>query len=287
MKTGHSHHKTIQNIIAVALAGVCVGRAYQCIFWDIPIRSLIWNEDVFAGIIKVLFNLEWSEYLDIAETSGVIGSLVSGIGWSLLLALCLVFFPKKIRLFSISWITLISLFIAFLYHLEKFNTAGQFFEYSLQFMTPILFYLLWRDGVNRRWLILAKVCIALTFTSHGLYAIGFYPVPGNFVAMTINILHVSNDTAILLLQIAGIIDVLVSIGIFFSGKIFNWSIWYCIIWGALTALARIAANIDIDWFFSSLHQWAYQTVYRIPHFLVPFTVWWSYKNTIPSTEKEF
>jgi len=215
LKTGHSHHKTIQNIIAVALAGVCVGRAYQCIFWDIPIRSLIWNEDVFAGIIKVLFNLEWSEYLDIAETSGVIGSLVSGIGWSLLLALCLVFFPKKIRLFSISWITLISLFIAFLYHLEKFNTAGQFFEYSLQFMTPILFYLLWRDGVNRRWLILG------------------------------------------------------------------------IIWGALTALARIAANIDIDWFFSSLHQWAYQTVYRIPHFLVPFTVWWSYKNTIPSTEKEF
>jgi len=276
----------IQKILAFALVCVCLGRAYQCLFWDIPIRSLIWNEDVFTGAVHLFFNLEWKEYLNISNTSGIISKIVSGIGLSLLLSLCLVFLTKKLKAFSLYWIAFILVFIALLYHLEKFKTAGQFFEYSLQFMTPILFLMMQKNGVTRKWLILAKVAIALTFTSHGLYALGFYPVPGNFVAMTINILHVSNDTAIILLKIAGIVDVLASIGIFFRGKIFIWSIWYCIIWGILTALARVVANIDLEWFFPSLHQWVYQTVYRASHFLIPIALWLAYKTNTVITAKE-
>ena len=278
MNTHPANIKNIQNILAWALICVCVGRAYQCIFWDIPIRSLIWNEDLIAGLVKFIFNLDWNEYLDISNNSGAIGTTVSGIGWSALIALGLVFLTKRLRSVSIYWITLVLVFIAFLYHLEKFKSAGQFFEYSLQFMTPILFLILLKEGVSRKWQLLVKISIAFTFTSHGLYALGFYPVPGNFVAMTINILHVSNDTALFLLQIAGIIDIVVSIGIFLSGRLFNWCIGYCIVWGALTALARIFANIEIDWFLPSLHQWAYETVYRTPHFLLPLALWLTYKN---------
>ena len=270
----------------MALVCVCIGRTYQCIFWDIPIRSLIWNENVFSGITKLVFNLDWDEYLKFSNSSGIINIIVSVIGWSLVVALFFVFLSKKLKSFSISWITIVLTFIAFLYHLEKFKTAGQFFEYSLQFMTPFLFLLLFKDGIKRRWQLLAKICIALTFTSHGLYALGFYPVPGNFVAMTINILNVSNDSAVLLLQIAGILDVLFSVGIFFTGRIFRWSIWYCVIWGILTAMARVVANLDLYSLIPSLHQWAYETIYRAPHFLVPLALWLSYKTKNITTEIE-
>ena len=40
-----------------------------------------------------------------------------------------------------------------------------------------------------------KIAIALTFSAHGLYAIGYYPQPGVFVDMLINILHFSETTA--------------------------------------------------------------------------------------------
>jgi len=286
LKNRPANIKTIRNLLVWALICVCLGRAYQCIFWDIPIRSLIWNEDLFTRLIKTLFDLDWNEYLNYTNTSGIINAFVSGIGWSLLIALLLVLLTRKLKSFSLSWISIILTFIAILYHLEKFRTAGQFFEYSLQFMTPLLFLFFLKCEINPRWQLLVKICIALTFTSHGLYALGFYPVPGNFVAMTIKILHVSNDTAILLLQTVGIVDVFASIGLFFKGKVFTWSIWYCMVWGALTALARIVANIDIDWILPSLHQWAYEAIYRVPHFMVPIALWMASKNDLSSTEKE-
>ena len=274
-------------ILVLAVMGVCIGRAYQCLFWDIPIRSLLWNEDAMSGLIQTIFHLDWDEYLKHPKANNLISGVVSLFGWSVLLSVVFILQAnsKTLRRIGVVVSSSILVFIAALYHLEKFRTVGQFFEYSLQFMTPLLFLLCVKDGINKRWLLLAKISVALTFVSHGLYAVGFYPVPGNFVAMTINILHCQDATALTILQVAGILDIIASIGLFLKGRIFKWSLLYCVVWGGLTAVARVVAHVELDDFFSTMHQWAYETVYRTPHFLIPLALWTVYKISAPLTSK--
>ena len=262
-------------LLLMAFLGVTIGRAYQCIFWDIPIRSLLWNEAWMTQLVSNLFGLSWEEYLKHPQSDSSIQNIVSIIGFLLLLTagLAWIQYRKLLTKFSLYLSFLILVFIAFLYHLEKFQTAGQFFEYSLQFMTPLILWFYLKSGLTKKWVLLLKVCIALTFVSHGLYALGFYPVPANFVSMTIQVLPFSQDTAISFLLVIGIVDIVCSIGLFGKGLFFKISIWYCIIWGGLTTAARILANVDLTMLDSTLHQWWYQSMYRLPHFIMPILLY--------------
>lgn len=40
-----------------------IGRAYQCLVWDIPIRGLIWDEGLLSGIVPPLTGMTWQEYV--------------------------------------------------------------------------------------------------------------------------------------------------------------------------------------------------------------------------------
>jgi len=139
---------------------------------------------------------------------------------------------------------------------EKFYHVGQFFEHSIQFGLPFvyLFYL-----KNYRWknfVLTLKILVAVTFFSHGLYAFGFYPVPGKFVDMVIQIFGVSEPIAVTFLYIAGILDFIVAI-LLFIPKV---------------AKYRVVANFYIEFPIDSLHQNLYDTVYRIPHGLTPLLI---------------
>lgn len=277
-------------LLCLAFVGVSIGRAYQCIFWDLPIRSLLWNEGWMPSIVSGIFGLTWEEYLKHPNINSSIQGLVSSIGFLLVFSsgLALLRFGKRITKMSLHFSFGLLVFIAFLYHLEKFQTAGQFFEYSLQFMTPLILWYYVKNGVTKLWLALLKVAIALTFISHGLYALGFYPVPANFVAMTIQILPLSQEAAVSLLMVVGILDLIFSIGIFLKGWVFKISVWYCIIWGGLTTSARILANLDLTMFASTMHQWWFESVYRLPHFLIPLLLYliWKTMQETPFIEKE-
>jgi len=273
-------YRRIIFFLLIALLCVSLGRAYQCLFWDIPIRSLLWNEKLLAPMISLFFGMSWSEYLLHPSANLVIQSLVTSIGIGLIVC-CITFLlttSKRLNFISLHLIFGLLIFIALLYHLEKFRTAGQFLEYTLQFMTPLILWQLLKYGITEAWIYLLKICIALTFVSHGLYALGFYPVPGNFVAMTIQILHCNDTFAIQFLMVVGILDLIFSLGLFLGGRVFKWSIIYCIAWGALTAFARIVANVEMDIFGSTMHQWAFETVYRIPHFTVPIVLYFAIKQ---------
>lgn len=262
-------------LLYLAFLGVCIGRAYQCIFWDIPIRSLVWNEEWMTSIVSGILELSWEDYLKHPNGDTTIQVLVSTLGYTLLVVAALVVLKIKRWLTDtglfISFFVLV--FIAFLYHLEKFQTAGQFLEYSLQFLCPLLLWYYFKNGITKRWILALKVAIALTFISHGLYALGFYPVPANFVSMTIQILPLGNEAAVQFLYIIGIVDILFSIGLFLKGFIFRISIWYCMIWGTLTTSARIVANVDLSNFGETMHQWWFESMYRLPHVLIPLLLY--------------
>jgi hypothetical protein len=161
------------------------------------------------------------------------------------------------------------IFLAFLYWKEKSFITAEFFEYSAQFLLPIILHLLIRYPHQEKKInYFLLFSIAVTFTAHGLYAVGFYPVPGNFVDMVIVILGVTEEIAYKLLFFVGMLDFILAVAIFFpfANKAF---LSYALLWGLLTSFSRLWATFHPELPFYSLHQWIWEVFYRLPHAGLP------------------
>lgn len=249
------------------------GRAWQHLFWDAPFRALLWDQNSMESIVLYFRGGTWQEYVTSAATDRFIQTAITGFGiFYVLMALITLFIRGRHRkqflaLYILSSVSLA--FLAFLYTMEKFYHAGQFFEYAIQIMLPLLFWYTLKQRTNLSGLLLAmKTAIALTFSAHGLYATGFYPQPGVFVDMFISILRVSETAAVKMLFLAGILDFGVSVALFIP-RLAKYALLYAALWGGLTAVARTWANFYFDFPLNSLHQNLYETFYRLPHMLVP------------------
>jgi hypothetical protein len=155
--------------------------------------------------------------------------------------------------------------------ITKNYKLGQFIEYSIQFTSPfLLLSFIKYKWIQQNLLFILKLLIALTFVGHGLYAIGYYPVPGYFVDMVIRIFKCSESFARTFLTIAGILDMILAIGLFLPNKsIVKYCLIWAVIWGFSTAIARVVGNFYSDFIMRSLHQTIYEMAYRLPHGLLP------------------
>ena len=273
MEIKHSGLQLVHITLRLATFMLFAGRAWQHLFWDAPFRALLWDQDVMENLVLFLRGGTWQEYVTSESADRFIQHTITGFGVFYAFMAIITLFVDSRRLAKLTWLYILSsvalVFLAFLYSKEKFFHAGQFFEYAIQFMLPLFFcYGLTLRIKPAKLLLLMKIAIALTFTAHGLYAIGYYPQPGVFVDMIINIFNVSEVTTKSILQIAGILDFVVSIAIFIP-YISKYSLMYAVLWGGLTALARTWANFYIAFPLDSLHQNLYETIYRLPHMLVP------------------
>ena len=150
---------------------------------------------------------------------------------------------------------------------------AQFIEHSIQWTLPLVLLYLLKFPSDKGWFILGlKIVIALTYLGHGMYAVGIYSIPPTFVEMTGNILGLNEDQAIFFLLIAGILDLMVVIGIFLPGKerIF---LYYAMIWGTLTALARLFAYFDFLAPLASFDRWFFEVLLRLGHGGIPLLLY--------------
>lgn len=262
------------NILRISCFLVFLGRAWQHLFWDAPLRTILWDEALMETTINVLFSISWFDYVTSSYADSVIQNIVEGFGvFYLIMAIITLVIKRQQKFLAVLyvWASVCLAFLAFLYCKEKFYHSGQFLEYAIQVLSPIFFYRFLKtdQSISIKWLNVMKLTIALTFAAHGLYAFGFYPRPGVFVDMVINIMGVSEPTAHWLLQAAGLADFVVAVGLFIP-RISTYCLAYCVLWGFLTAIARTWANVDLGPFtFSLLHQYLPQTLYRLPHALIP------------------
>ena len=219
-----------------------------------------------------LFGMTWESYISNMEIAYMQESIMQIIGVFYLVLGVLVFFAKAERKWikTLLWIGSFFLFcLSLLYWKEQFYRIGQLVEYTIQWSTPILLiFAIYRLPNNFNFRLLMKIAIALTFIGHGLYAFGYYPTPGNFMQMTIDMFAMNDGQAAIFLKTVGALDFVAAIGIFFP-ILWKSSIIYCIIWGFATAFARIVANFDMQIPIETLHQWLYETVYRLPHGGIP------------------
>jgi hypothetical protein len=292
MNLKHSKYQLVQYFLRFATFFLFIGRAWQHLFWDAPFRALLWDKDIMESLVLTIRGGTWQEFVTSESTDHFIQNIIIGFGiFYAFMAILTLFIQKRSKLFS--WLYILSslslAFLAFLYCKEKFYHAGQFLEYAIQFFLPLFFYYNLTGKISpARLLLFLKIAIALTFTAHGLYAVGYYPQPGVFMDMLINILPINEVTAKQILIVAGILDFVISIAIFIP-RLAKYALFYAAIWGGLTALARVWANFYLAFPLDSLHQNLYETLYRLPHMLVPlaaFFILYYWKNSRNSELKE-
>lgn len=251
---------------------VLFGRSWQHLVWNAPYRSLFWDEGLMGPIVESLFGLSWNVYATSPAVDSWISSFIHGLGilYGLTAVLCLM--PTRVltRFSPILIVNAISLLIlAMLYSKERTFQLGMAIEYAAQFLSPALLYMALRQQTERpAFSMTLNAAIVGTFVGHGLYAVGYYPVPGNFIDMTIQILGVKQAIAVQLLFFFGIIDLALAVGIFWR-RTEVICLAYAAFWGFVTALARPLAFFDVHFPWTSLNQWLPEFIMRMPHALIP------------------
>jgi hypothetical protein len=162
--------------------------------------------------------------------------------------------------------------------MQKFFMTGMLIEYASQFCLPLILYVaLFKNDFYTRFQTLFKFVVAMTFLGHGLFAVGFHPVPGPFIDMVISVFHVSESWARNFLLFMGVIDIFVCVLIFipdFDIMVLSFASF----WGLTTAMARIVAHINIDLAAMTLNQWVMEVLTRLPHGLLPLAMLIYLKN---------
>ncbi|GAA4275844.1 hypothetical protein [Aquimarina mytili] len=264
------------SILKLSTFLIFLGRAYQHIVWDAPYRTFLWDEAILKGVVENTFGVTWNDYVTSLSAANTISFSIKTIGVFYLLCaiVTLLIKPnmKKLGKFFLLGGSIGLFILAILYCKEKFLHVGQFFEYMIQFMTPVLLYMMLFTSLEfKKIRLIALIAIALTFSCHGLYAVGYYPRPGTFIDMTLNTLPISEPSAHVMLKIAGILDFVVAIAIFIP-RISYAALVYAFIWGGLTATARLVGHFHIEFLWNSFSQWTWEMLIRLPHALIPLFV---------------
>ena len=265
-------------LVQAAAVSVFLARAWQHLYWDAPYRALFWDEAWMKSLVESTMDITWREYVTSPQTDAFIQHLILASGWLYIACALAAFFINRLGRVGrvLLWLGAINLlFLAALYCKEKFFFIGQFFEYTLQWGAPAMLAILAKDPDkpwSSRFVLFVKIAIALTFTCHGLYAVGFYPRPGNFLEMVMNILPVNETGAIHFLNTAGALDFLLSLVLFLPGRWPLAALAYASFWGLSTSIARVWAYFHWAFWDSVLKQWLHEAVMRFPHFLVPLAL---------------
>ncbi|MEM1326822.1 MAG: hypothetical protein AAGI23_12755 [Bacteroidota bacterium] len=269
-------NSTLTRLLQIATVTVFLGRGWQFLSVGAPYRTLLWDEGWMSWLVENVFQTSWGYYVTSPKTDAAIQSVIAGTGVFYLFCAVVVLLIWKVPkwLTNVLWIGSIGLFfLAFLYFKERFFQLGQLLEYSLQFSAPLFLFLLVRQKLAfLRLLFWIKVAIALTFISHGLYAIGYYPRPGGFTEMVLNILPISELQVGYFLVLVGILDFVFAALLFLRSKTAFYAAAYLTFWGMMTTLARLWSYFQIDFWQETLSRWLPETLMRLPHFLIPLMV---------------
>ncbi|MDB4725620.1 hypothetical protein OAF44_03770 [Akkermansiaceae bacterium] len=243
--------------------------------WDSPIRGLIWEEKWWSPVLQK-FDVTWSHF---ARTSDAwISPTLSGIGIFLMVSALIPWFAGVRRFRWTRWLLLPANFILaldiFSRWVGKDMQVGIFLEYGLQLVTPLVLLIFVSAGEvfsKRRertikWLLI--IAAALTFTGHGLYAVGYYSVPLEFRMMTTEILALSETRSLLFLKVVGWLDFLVVL-LLFIPPAFRSALVYMVCWGGVTAFARVVTYYNPNLPLYGMDPWLAETLVRTPHWLLP------------------
>ncbi|MEO0448249.1 MAG: hypothetical protein AAF191_19460 [Verrucomicrobiota bacterium] len=255
------------------------GWTWVHLYWEGPYGVLLWQESTFAFAERL--GVSWDAFVGTGANDGFVQRWIGRVGWLYLVCTLLTLTVRKGSHVQIAGLFAGSGLLVFLSYAKYVSAKHQlpmFIEHGGQMLMPVLLALALSLGVRHRaTVITAMVAFVMTFAGHGAYALGTpYPTPANFYAMTSVILRLDQDLATLFLRIAGILDVVVCVGIFLP-FLRRPSALYAAVWGFLTALARPVAGMSTDLLYWGADQYLHEFVLRAPHYLIPLYLFFLWK----------
>ncbi|WP_417731642.1 hypothetical protein [Rosistilla oblonga] len=253
-------------------------------YWEGPYGVLLWHDATFEFASRL--GLTWEEFVGDGINDGFVQQWIAKLWW-LYLACTLLTLTVRQR----SWLQMIGLVLgsgllvvlSYAAYVASQNQLPMFIEHGGQMLSPILLVMALALGARHRvTVITAIVAVILTFAGHGSYALGLWPTPGNFYAMTTLILGVEYPTAQTMLRIAGVLDFVVCIGICIP-YLRRPAALYASIWGFLTAIARPVAGMSWGLNYWGADQYLHEAVLRAPHCLIPLYLFLLWRQP-PSTD---
>jgi hypothetical protein len=263
-------------ILRFACAALFLGRAWQHIFIGSPYRPILYSQSLMENFVLKVFGLDWTTWATSPIVEANLILTTKWIGGFLVICAVAAMTVSSRRIWAqvcLGLGALVLTTIAYAVFRDKMLRVGELFELACAVSAPIALILATRSQNGHETLLRRWICVAVaaTFAGHGLYAVGFYPLPGDWVTMVMTILGVSQPTAVNILFAAGILDFIVAIGIFIPHLRMAAAV-YAVIWGFLTALARIAANVTFENIHESSIFWFPETLIRFPNFLLPLVI---------------
>lgn len=281
--------QTIKHLLRISAFLMFLGRFWEHFRWLGPYRDVFYNPNGWTiNLIGYITGESLTEIYNNHAYENMVIYFSKGLGVLFLLAGIIILFYERLKVLKpFIYIALIGLLFNYYGLLvgKHFDMWGIFFEHASQFLIPIIFLNFYND--NKNTVYLAQVAISITFISHGLFAVGYYPQPGSFADMMIIGFDLEENTARFLLVIIGWLDFVFGAVILipFSALKQKWLralfitfLWYGIIWGLLTALARFYVPYSTDLFWNNVNQDLYEVLIRVPHFTVPIFIWLMWKN---------
>ncbi len=254
-------------MIGVALR-LCVSitllaRGWLTYRWDSPIRGLCWHEEALTPLIEAWAGVSWEYYAAHSDAAITTGLQLGGL--CLMVSAILPWLPLGRR-----WLTLLALPAMLVLGLDAWARIvasgyqhGSFLEKAMQCGTPWVWLLaLHRSEATRALSLVIRLLAAATFIGHGLYAVGYHPVPWHYQSMTYDITGMSTESTLLFLRVAGYLDFAVAVAIFIRPAE-RWALGYMVLWGGATALARYLSQPG------SPDPWLVETLVRTAHWLLP------------------
>lgn len=272
-------------LVAISAVASVLFRGVLGLFYPVSLNSLVWDETILTPVAN-FFGLNFGDLssLEVTNMLSFGGSLYAFIMVCFGLAIGVKWFsisrdplkePQEYLSTSLRWMLPVSSILVLFVCLLK--VVGRGFnpliavEWASQIGSCLIFLMCLRAKSLKKSLRLAELCVALTFIGHGLFALGWpYAVPSHFIDMFVSFFGTSEVTARELLLTVGVLDMFVGVALivgFRSRLVLSWAI----IWGAATALARTAVMVMPNSFELNTY-WIFETLVRLPHFLLPVAV---------------
>jgi hypothetical protein len=280
LKTGNAR-TTLTWLLRVTCAVMFTGHGWMCWNGQMQLHALLQNEPLMAGIVEKLFSMDWKDWVSL-QVSDHIDTAIRIQAWIFFFFATATLVPVRNWIFRFVYLlgAINLVFLAWLKYFDAGTGMGHFFEHSSQFCLPLILYLIvFGKGWSCTAIMTAGIAMALTFTGHGLFAIGLpseipwlnHPRPGNFTEMTMLCLGLESEVvAGRILLIAGILDLTAVLMLFSPGRLRVAALSYMVIWGLLTTLARPWSHFDPAFAAEVINRWLPEAIYRVPHFGLPF-----------------
>jgi hypothetical protein len=246
-------------------------------YWEGPYGVLLWQDTTYA--LAERLGISWDAFVGTGADDGLVQKWIAWIGWLYLGCMVLTITVRRksrIQMAALVGGSGLLTIVAYTQYLAAQRQLPMFLEHGGQILIPVILVMALSLGVRHRVTVVTAIAALIaTFAGHGCYALDLWPLPANFWAMTSVILEVEYETARSILQIAGILDFVVCLGICIPTVRRSCAL-YAAIWGFLTALARPVAGMSLGLNYWGADQFLHEAVLRAPHFLIPlylFVLW--------------